>query len=300
MRSLTLCAALVGAASASAPLRAETHRYIPAVSYSTYSAAHPPALRIKNGDRVITTTLEGMAQTGPFYIDGAEPGDLIVVSIEKLEPRAPTGTSSSFMAAAAFDPGGLANKSAAPVPWTIDKAKGVVRLDLKQVIPNVDWAARYSPPIYELPLRPMLGSIGVAPAKRDVLDSRMPGPFGGNIDSEAIAAGAESACCRCISPARSCFSVTDSRARATAMSTGAGIETTLDVEFSVEVVKKKEWPHSSVAARVDHRRRVRIGVAAGRDRGLCHGHRQRADAPAGASARDHRAAPLAGRRLRLL
>ena len=29
--------------------------------------------------------------------------------------------------------------------------------------------------------------------------------------------------------------------------TGTGVETSLDVEFSVEVVKKKEWPHSSVA-----------------------------------------------------
>src|SRR5262249_14513658 len=116
---------------------------------------------------------------------------LIVVSIEKLEPNRTTAMSSSFMAATTFDPGGLSNKNAPPVPWTIDKLKGVVRLDLKQVIPNVDWAARYSAPVYELPLRPALGSIGVAPAKNESLDSRMAGPFGGNVDSGAAGVGAK-------------------------------------------------------------------------------------------------------------
>ena len=36
----------------------ETHRFNPTVFYSTYSFAHPPALRIKPGDRVITKTLD--------------------------------------------------------------------------------------------------------------------------------------------------------------------------------------------------------------------------------------------------
>jgi len=246
MRSLTLYAALIGAASATAALHAETHRYIPAVSYSTYSAAHPPALRIKSGDRVVTTTLDGMVQTGPFYVDGAEPGDLIVVSIEKLEPNRATSMSPSFMSAATFDPGGLANKSAPPVPWTIDKSRNVVRLDLKQVIPNVDWAARYSPPVYELPLRPVLGSLGVAPPKKETIDSRMPGPFGGNVDSAAIAVGAK-VLLPVYEPGALLFLGHGLARHGDGDVTGTGIETTLDVEFSIEVVKKKEWPHSSVA-----------------------------------------------------
>ena len=36
----------------------ETHRFTPAAFYSTYSFAHPPALRIKPGDHVITKTLD--------------------------------------------------------------------------------------------------------------------------------------------------------------------------------------------------------------------------------------------------
>src|SRR6478672_10254682 len=78
---------------------ADTHQFIPTVFYNTYSFAHPPALRIKPGDRVVTKTIDAGGvdwngktvapgpnpQTGPFYIEGAEPGDAIVVSIEKLE-----------------------------------------------------------------------------------------------------------------------------------------------------------------------------------------------------------------------
>src|SRR3981081_4610944 len=80
-------------------LRAETHTFIPTVYYNTYSFAHPPALRIKPGDRVVTKTIDaggvdwngksgargGNPETGPFYIQGAETGDMLVVTIEKVE-----------------------------------------------------------------------------------------------------------------------------------------------------------------------------------------------------------------------
>jgi hypothetical protein len=69
----------------SVTVAAETHRFVPKTFYNTFSFAHPPALRIKSGDRVITTTADagGMTQTispwrrrpnpqtGPFYIEGA-------------------------------------------------------------------------------------------------------------------------------------------------------------------------------------------------------------------------------------
>src|SRR5437867_11448119 len=83
----------------------ETHRFTPTTFYTTYSFAHPPALRIKPGDRVITKTIDaagvdsnntsvspgGNPQTGPFYIEGAEPDDMFVVTIEKIEPNRATG-----------------------------------------------------------------------------------------------------------------------------------------------------------------------------------------------------------------
>jgi acetamidase/formamidase len=77
---------------------AETHRFVPLTFYNTFSFAHPPVLRIKPGDRVITRTIDagGMdandqrvpsgpnPQTGPFYVEGAEPGDMLVVTLRPL------------------------------------------------------------------------------------------------------------------------------------------------------------------------------------------------------------------------
>jgi acetamidase/formamidase len=154
--------------------------------------------------------------------------------------------SPSFLASDAFDAGGLANKSAAPVPWTIDAAKGIVSLDLKQVIPNVDWTVRYSPPVYELPLKPMLGSIGVAPQKEEALKATAAGTFGGNVESVAIAVGAK-VLLPVYTPGALLFIGHGFAHHGDGDITGTGIETTLDVQFSVEVVKKREWPHSSVA-----------------------------------------------------
>jgi amidase len=89
MKSLALGVTLLGLVTATVGLRAEAHRFIPKAFYHSLSAAHPPALRIKSGDRVMTTTLDDVGagadgksiaegpnpQTGPFYIEGAEPGD---------------------------------------------------------------------------------------------------------------------------------------------------------------------------------------------------------------------------------
>ena len=245
MTQRLLTATLVAVAAATASPRAETHRVTP-TSVDTYSAAHAPVLKMKSGDRVVTTTGEGLGQTGPFYIDGAEPGDLIVVSIEKLEPVRTTAMSASFLTTNAFDAGGLSNKNAAPVPWTIDVAKGVVTLDLKKVIPNIDWAARYSPPVYELPLKPVLGSIGVAPPKKEVVNASSAGAFGGNVDSAAIAVGAK-VLLPVYEPGALLFLGHGLARHGDGDVAGIGIATPLDVEFTVEVVKKREWPHSSVA-----------------------------------------------------
>src|ERR1700757_2484177 len=62
--------------------QAETHTFVPTQFYNTYSYAHPPALHIKSGDRVLTKTVDaggvdwngkqvapgGNPETGPFYI----------------------------------------------------------------------------------------------------------------------------------------------------------------------------------------------------------------------------------------
>src|SRR5438477_11587485 len=107
MKFVTCLACALALALVAAPLAAEIHRFTPTVFYTTYSFAHPPALRIKPGDRVVTKTIDASGadwngktvssgpnpQTGPFYVDGAEPGDVLVVVIEKLETNRATAYS---------------------------------------------------------------------------------------------------------------------------------------------------------------------------------------------------------------
>ena len=185
MRVSTL-AVVVSLVAASSRIEAETHRFMPATFYNTYSFAHPPALRIKPGDRVVTKTIDAAGtdwtgksvasgpnpQTGPFYVEGAVPGDLLVVTIEKLETNRAMAYSSSLLAPYTVDPGAIATRverEAKRVTWTIDKARGVARLDQTDVQPGG----------IELPLRPMLGCIGVAPARKEAISTAAPGAFGG-------------------------------------------------------------------------------------------------------------------------
>src|SRR6266542_155589 len=97
---------------AAVPAYAETHRFVPQKFYNTYSFAHPPALRIKPGDRVVTKTVDAGGvdwngktvasgpnpQTGPFYIEGAEPGDVLVVTLTRLETNRAMAYSNSLLA----------------------------------------------------------------------------------------------------------------------------------------------------------------------------------------------------------
>src|SRR5216117_2656465 len=105
-----------------APISAETHRFIPQKFYNTYSFAHPPALRIKPGDRVVTKTVDASGvdwngksvasgpnpQTGPFYVEGAEPGDVLVVTIDKLETNRAMAYSNSLLSPYTVDTAAIA------------------------------------------------------------------------------------------------------------------------------------------------------------------------------------------------
>ena len=266
---------------------AETHRFVPRPFYNTYSFAHPPALRIKPGDRVVTKTIDAAGvdwngktvasgpnpQTGPFYIEGAEPGDMLVVTIEKIETNRAMAYSSSLLAPYAVDPAAIAarvDREARRVTWTIDKARGVARLDQADVQPGG----------IELPLRPMLGCVGVAPARKEAISTATPGAFGGNMDYASMGAGVK-VMLPVYEPGALLF-LGDGHARqGEGEVVGTGLETSMDVEFTRRA-REEEGDR----------------LAADRERDAHHGARQRAPAARGVPARDDRAAALADGRLR--
>lgn len=241
--------AIVTAGSVSGAQAPATHRFTPERFYNTFSFAHPPALKIRPGDRVITKTIDAAGtdwngkavaqgpnpQTGPFYIEGAEPGDAIVVTIEKIETNRTTGYSSSLLAPYAVDPGSIANRvdrDPQRATWIIDKAKGTTRLDTPAVTPAI-----------ELPLRPMLGCLGTAPARKEAVATSTPGAFGGNMDYAGLNAGVKVTLP--VNEPGALLFLGDGHARqGEGEVVGTGVETSMDVEFTVDLIKKKTigWP----------------------------------------------------------
>lgn len=123
--------------------------------------------------------------TGPFYIEGAEPGDTLVVKLLEVEPaeeRAIGYMGPSF--------GGLTQTRYTQmlgtppvdrlVSWTykVDKAAR-----------TVEFRGNYSDISITLPLQPFLGCLGVAPLNGERRQTTVPGFFGGNMDTPEVRAG---------------------------------------------------------------------------------------------------------------
>jgi acetamidase/formamidase len=187
--------------TASAAL-AETHKYIPKPEELKYNfATAPPVLRIKSGDTVETWTENALGpavkkpgdkeapdqrpnpNTGPFSIDGAEPGDTIAVHLISIEPAAE-------WAAGIIGPGfgGLTQTRYTPMlDQSIPERMWYYRID-KQAR-TVEFSALDSDFKVKLPLRPFLGCLGVAPADDESRSTIVPEFFGGNMDTPEVRAG---------------------------------------------------------------------------------------------------------------
>jgi acetamidase/formamidase len=178
----------------------QTKTYIlpatPATSqWGVFDSSQPPVLKINPGDSVVVetmaasnnqvvpgTTIEQIIQmkdavadrgphtvTGPIYIEGAEPGDILRIHFNKIVPR-PYASNDSV-------PGkGLFPK---------EFPNGLVRyfyLDLQKM------QMQFLPGIV-IPLGPFPGVIAVARAKPGKYNSIPPGPFGGNMDLREMTQG---------------------------------------------------------------------------------------------------------------
>jgi acetamidase/formamidase len=122
-------------------------------------------------------------QTGPFYVEGAEPGDTLVLHLVDLEPARDWAASAAipfFGGMTSTDRVVTLQEPLADTTWIyqLDRARGTVA-----------FVARHSDHVVELPLAPMLGTVGVAPAGGEVRSSLVPDRFGGNMDTPQMRAG---------------------------------------------------------------------------------------------------------------
>lgn len=171
-------------------------------------------------------------QTGPFFVEGAEPGDTLAIHIVDLTPARDWAASSTIpFFGALTHPYTLHD----PLPertwiYQLDRAAGLVRYEAANLT-------------LDLPIAPMLGTVGVAPPAREVRSSLVPDTFGGNMDTPEMKAG--TTCYLGVNVEGALFSVGDGHYRqGEGESCGTAVEGAMDATLIVELIKggAPAWP----------------------------------------------------------
>ena len=220
-----------------------THDFKPTQFHRLFSGSIAPALRIHSGDTVRTWTVDaggsdsgnvkrsegGNPQTGPFYVEGALPGDTVAVHLIRISLNRDTALSDGIISANALDPAYHAAYKEPGTPfvvWQLDREHGIARLaDAGDKLKN-----------YTVPLRPMLGCVGVAPPQRMAFRTGYLGSYGGNLDYNRIREGA-TVYLPVFQPGALLFVGDGHAAQGDGELTGNALETSLDLEFRVELIR---------------------------------------------------------------
>jgi acetamidase/formamidase len=226
------------------PTRAPiTHDYTPTSFALQYTSNIEPVLRVIPGDSVRTTTLDNEGQdqalqwkgmpgntlTGPIYVEGAMPGDTLVVHLKRVSLNRDTAKMSSN----ALGPKAVGGYPQMPAPgwdrtWVLDREKGVAQLKT----PGNRLAG------LKVPLKPMLGSIGVAAPLNQAIYAGDLGFHGGNLDYNRLTAG--TTVYLPVWRGGAFLFLGDGHAlQGDGEISGQGLETSIDVEFTVELIKGK-------------------------------------------------------------
>lgn len=161
----------------------------------------PAVARLHSGDTIEANTLDcfgdairrpgdtlAMAKgdnplTGPFYVEGAEPGDTLAIRFVSLEVNGKQGIGALAPGFGALNPTDFTPMLNKPLPeriwfYPIDAAKH-----------SASFKAGDSQFTTEIPLHLFLGCIGVAPAGGESRSSVVPADFGGNMDAPEASVG---------------------------------------------------------------------------------------------------------------
>ena len=222
-----------------------SHSFTPTDFHRVFSPVIPPALRIFPGDTVQTKSVDaggsdensvrrsigGNPLTGPFYVEGAIPGDTLVVRLIRVRTNRDWAQSGQSVVGNALAPGYLMNLNRAKgfsSRWKLDKEKGVAHLD------------KPTDPLKRLtiPLQPMLGCVGVAPPGGNVVATGDSGIFGGNMDYNQIREGT-TVYLPVFHEGALLFMGDGHAAQGDGELTGDALETSMEFEFTVDVIAEK-------------------------------------------------------------
>src|SRR3954464_637730 len=176
-------------------------------------------------------------QTGPFHVEGAEPGDTLALHLVALEPARDWGAS----AAIPFFGGLTSTDRVAMLQDPLPDTTWIYELDRARN--TVTFVAGQSDSSVALPVEPMLGTVGVAPPGGEVRSSLVPERFGGNMDTPQMRAG--TTCFLGVNVEGALFSIGDGHYRqGEGEACGTAVEGAMTTTLLVELVKggAPAWP----------------------------------------------------------
>ena len=223
----------------------QRHEFVPTTFHRQFSASNPPVLHVWPGDTVHTTTVDaggtdekgvtrvlgGNPETGPFYIETAMPGDVLVVRLNRVRLNRDWAVSDDGIVGRALDPDFAVKMKDGfkTVRWHLDRQRGVATPERpSEHLKN-----------FTVPVRPMLGCVAVAPGPGAAPPpSGDSGRFGGNMDFNEIIEGAT--VYLPVSQPGALLYVGDGHAvQGDGELNGNALETSMEVEFTVDVIPNK-------------------------------------------------------------
>jgi len=176
-------------------------------------------------------------QTGPFYVDGARPGDTLALHFVSIEPARSVGAATTvpFFGALTSDAHTASLQEALPeLVWLYE---------LDNARRTVTYHAKSADLTFDLPMDPMHGTVGVAPGALEARSSLVPDAHGGNLDTPEMRAGVTAYFG--VNVEGALFSLGDGHARqGEGEACGTGVEVAMNTVVIVELVPgvATPWP----------------------------------------------------------
>jgi len=217
----------------------QTHTFEPVKFHRVFSGAIEPAMRIRPGDTVrtwavdaggrdakgVVRSLGGNPETGPFYVEGALPGDTIAVKFNRIRLNRDSAGSGDSIVPSAVTPGYFRDAKLDEKfnsEWKLDRETGYGMLAKPtERLKN-----------FRVKLSPMLGCVAVAPPAKQSFRTGWPGSFGGNMDYSGLREGV-TVYLPVYVPGALLFVGDGHAAEGDGELTGDALETSMDIEFTV-------------------------------------------------------------------
>jgi amidase len=230
----------------------QTRTFEPTEFHRFFSGTIPPALHINPGDTVRTTTVDaggrdasnkrrsngGNPETGPFFVEGAMPGDTLVVKFNRIRLNRNSAESGDRVVPSALNPPYIRDAKYDDnfdSEWKLDRDNGFAMLAKPpEHLKN-----------FRVKVQPMLGCVAVAPPDKQTFQAGWLGSWGGNMDYNGLREGT-TVYLPIYQPGAWLFVGDGHAAQGDGELTGDALETSMDVEFTVDVIPGKHLPSPRV------------------------------------------------------